>query len=72
MSREIWIKHNESNYLLYIGIYRGNDYAEIRKDNPDLVAKFFLGKIFSSFDMINEETALHLIDKEGYKEFTGE
>jgi len=70
MSREIWLKNEASKTVLYVGIHRGNDYIQIRKDNPNLVAQFLYFYRYSECTVINEEEAEYLVHSDGYKEIT--
>jgi hypothetical protein len=59
----IWLKHEISKTLLYVGIE-----SCIRQDNPAKIIHFFAEKINEPLTVINEYEAEYLINKEGYIE----
>jgi hypothetical protein len=59
----IWLKHEVSKTLVYIGIE-----SRIRQDDPAKIVNFFTEKINEPLTVINEYEAEYLISKEGYIE----
>lgn len=66
--REVWIVDHSGKETLYIGLTYG-DRMEIRKDNTDLIPKFFSEKKDIILYSVSEEEVENLIDFAGYTEY---